>query len=109
MLLTCAIRSLFHISGKHLDSGCIMCVLSETILNLDSHPLLHLQQLIFGEAELVKCLLNLPRLIRQPIRPGCYHGGTFAAATFREQETDVRVGHQPADCLVQTTGIPVAG
>lgn len=82
MLFTCAVRSLFHISGQHLHSGLILCVFSETILNLDSHPLLHLKQLIFGEAELVKGFLNLPRLVGQPIRPSCYHSSTFATAAL---------------------------
>lgn len=103
---TCSIRGAPHISGQHLDGGCALGVLAQSILDLSSHSLFHLQQLFFGQPELCQRLGNLTCLIRQPGSPGCYHCSPFATSTLREQEANIRLWHQTTHSFVQPAGIP---
>ena len=59
-LLTRPIWATAHERGQHLDGGGAVGVLLQAPLNLNLHPLLHLQQLGLAETELSQRLSDLP-------------------------------------------------
>ena len=59
-----------------------MGLFPQAVLDLRSHPLLYLQQLVIGQSELIQGLCDLTTLVGQPVGHGGHHGSALGAATL---------------------------